>query len=124
MAHVIGPDFVALQVKDLEKSRIFYTELLGFEEAPQCPPGAILFKSEPIPFAIRTPLIDLNATTHRGWGTVLWFSCVHADELHDTLERNGIKITQQPFDGPFGRTFSFEDPDGYVLTMHENNKQA
>jgi len=23
-----------------------------------------------------------------------------------------------PFDGPFGRTFSFADPDGYVVTVH------
>ena len=25
-----------------------------------------------------------------------------------------------PFDGPFGRTFVFADPDGYRLTANEN----
>jgi hypothetical protein len=30
----------------------------------------------------------------------------------------GVPIVTEPFDGPFGRTFSFRDPDGYVLTAH------
>ena len=28
-----------------------------------------------------------------------------------------VKVTA-PFDGPFGRTFAFADPDGYVVTLH------
>jgi predicted enzyme related to lactoylglutathione lyase len=24
-----------------------------------------------------------------------------------------------PFDGPFGRTFTFADPDGYPVTLHD-----
>jgi predicted enzyme related to lactoylglutathione lyase len=24
----------------------------------------------------------------------------------------------EPFDGPFGRTFVFADPDGYAVTIH------
>ena len=24
-----------------------------------------------------------------------------------------------PFDGPFGRTFTFPDPDGYAVTVHD-----
>lgn len=55
---VTGPDFVALQVRDLEASARFYTERLGLTRAPA------------------------------------------------------------PFDGPFGRTFAFADPDGYVVTLH------
>jgi predicted enzyme related to lactoylglutathione lyase len=27
-------------------------------------------------------------------------------------------IVTPPFDGPFGRTFAFADPDGYVITVH------
>ena len=31
MAHLIGPDFVALQVRDLERSRQFYTAAHGLD---------------------------------------------------------------------------------------------
>lgn len=39
MARVTGPDFVALQVRDLEDSGRFYEERLGLERAQQSPPG-------------------------------------------------------------------------------------
>jgi catechol 2,3-dioxygenase-like lactoylglutathione lyase family enzyme len=35
MAKIIGPDFLALQVRNLEASRTFYTEQLDLELAPQ-----------------------------------------------------------------------------------------
>jgi len=31
----------------------------------------------------------------------------------------GIPITVPPVDGPFGRTFTFADPDGYQITLHD-----
>jgi predicted enzyme related to lactoylglutathione lyase len=42
-----------------------------------------------------------------------------AQALHDRLAAAGVPIVAEPFDGPFGRTFSFRDPDGYVLTAHD-----
>ena len=58
MARVTGPDFVALQVRDLDRSRQFYTERLGLEVAPQSPPDAVVFRTAPIPFAVRKPLVQ------------------------------------------------------------------
>jgi predicted enzyme related to lactoylglutathione lyase len=29
-----------------------------------------------------------------------------------------VTIVTAPFDGPFGRTLAFADPDGYVVTVH------
>ena len=40
------------------------------------------------------------------------------DQLHDDLAGHGVPIVTAPFDGPFGRTFAFADPDGYVVTLH------
>jgi catechol 2,3-dioxygenase-like lactoylglutathione lyase family enzyme len=37
MARLIGPDFIALQVKDLEASRQFYTERLGLKVVEHSP---------------------------------------------------------------------------------------
>jgi predicted enzyme related to lactoylglutathione lyase len=119
MARVLGPDFAALQVRDLEASARFYEQGLGLERAPQSPPGAVVFATEPIPFAVREPAVDLDAVERLGWGVALWLRCDDAQELHDSLRESGVEIAQEPFDSPFGRAFSFVDPDGYAVTVHD-----
>lgn len=119
MAKVIGPDFVALQVRDLEVSRKFYEEGLGLGVDPQGPPHAVLFDTEPIPFAVREPMVDLDAVEALGWGVALWLKCDDAQRLYESLEVEGVRMANEPFDGPFGCTFSFVDPDGYTITVHD-----
>ena len=46
-----GPDFLALQVRDLEAAAQFFEQHLGMTRAPAGPPGAIVFDTAPIPFA-------------------------------------------------------------------------
>jgi len=120
MAKILGPDFVALQVRDLAAARRFYTERLGLVAAPQSPPNAVVFQTAPVPFAVREPApgADLDAVDRLGWGVALWLNCDDADALCASLEGAGVPILQQPHDGPFGRTFVFRDPDGYALTVH------
>ncbi|MGB3681118.1 MAG: VOC family protein [Rubrobacteraceae bacterium] len=119
MARVIGPDFVALQVRDLDVSRRFYEEKLGLEVDPQGPPNAVVFRTEPTPFAVREPMVDLDAVERLGWGVALWFRCDDAQGLYESLVAGDVQIVQEPFDGPFGRTFAFVDPDGYTVTVHD-----
>ncbi len=119
MAIVTGPDFVALQVRDMERSRRFYVERLGLKIASQGPPNAVVFQTAPIPFAIREPAVDLEAVPRLGWGVALWLARDDADALAASLKEAGVTLTQPPQDGPFGRQFSFADPDGYILTVHQ-----
>jgi len=118
MAKLIGPDFIALNVRDLDASRRFYTDILGLGLADRSPPDAVVFDSRPIPFAIRRPVLDLDAVTHLGWGVALWLACDDADALHDRLAAADVPIVAAPADGPFGRFFTFRDPDGYAITAH------
>jgi len=30
-----------------------------------------------------------------------------------------VEILSPPMDGPFGRMFTFIDPDGYAITIHD-----
>jgi predicted enzyme related to lactoylglutathione lyase len=39
--------------------------------------------------------------------------------IHDALVADGHTIVSAPIDGPFGRTFTFADPDGYQVTLHD-----
>jgi predicted enzyme related to lactoylglutathione lyase len=115
---VSGPDFIALQVRDLEASASFYSEHLGLERAPVSRPQAVVFATSPIPFAVREPVVDLDAVDQLGWGTAVWLAADDPQAIHDGLVAAGVPIVTEPFDGPFGRTFAFADPDGYVLTVH------
>lgn len=119
---VTGPDFLALQVRDLDRSAEFYETRLGLRRSPASPPGAVVFDTSPIAFAVREPLpgVDLDAASPRpGVGVALWMHADDAQDLHDQLVAADVAIIAAPFDGPFGRTFSFADPDGYAVTVHD-----
>ena len=118
MAKLLGPDFMVLQVRDLAASQQYYAEAVGLELAPRSQPNAVVFNTAPIPFAIRTPHVDLDASSTLGWGTALWFKADDADALHASLVARGVTIVLPLQDGPFGRMFSFADPDGYVIAVH------
>jgi predicted enzyme related to lactoylglutathione lyase len=115
-----GPDFISLQVSDLERSAAFYEQYLGLVRSPAGPPHAVVFDTKPIAFAVRDlmPGVDLHATERPGTGIAVWLYASDAQEIHDALADGGITIVTEPFDGPFGRTFTFADPDGYQITLH------
>lgn len=114
----IGPDFIALQVRDLAASRTFYLETFGFEASAHCPPGAVIFQTEPVTLALREPLRPLPETGPLGIGMVLWIACADADALHALIVQRGGAILSPLADGPFGRFFVAADPDGYAITFH------
>jgi len=114
----LGPDFISLQVRDLQASAAFYTEYLGLVRAPVSPEHAVVFATETITFAIREPLVDLEAVEHLGWGVAIWLKANGPQDLHDAMVLAGIPILVALFDGPFGLTFTFADPDGYAVTLH------
>lgn len=119
---VTGPDFVALQVRDLERAATFYERYLGLRRMPAGPPGAVVFDTAPVPFAVREPLpgVDLDAAVPRpGLGVALWLHADDAQAVYDSLRAAGVPVEGPPFDGPFGRTFTYTDPDGYAITIHD-----
>lgn len=121
---VTGADFIALQVRDLDRAAAFYESHLGMRRAPVSPPGAVVFDTTGASFAVREPLpgVDLDAASPRpGIGVALWLVADDAQALHDALDQAGVPIPSAPFDGPFGRTFTFSDPDGYAVTVHDHD---
>jgi predicted enzyme related to lactoylglutathione lyase len=122
MAKLLGPDFISLQVRNLAASRAFYTEVLGLTVDPQFDtPEVIVFDSTTIPFSLRQSTVNSDGAPQPGWGVALWIDCDNVNELHAKLEAAGATIITPPFDGPFGRTFVFADPDGYRITVNEND---
>ena len=118
---VTGPDFISLQASDLAASQSFYEQYLGLVRSPAGPPHAVVFQTTPIAFALRDllPGTDLASVPQPGLGAAIWLHATDVQAIHDALDAAGHTIVSAPVDGPFGRTFTFADPDGYHVTLHD-----
>ena len=118
---VTGPDFVSFQARDLAASQAFYEHYLGLVRSPAGPPHAVVFETRPIAFALRdvVPGTDLGAVPQPGIGAAVWLHATDVQAIHDALLADGHPIVSAPVDGPFGRTFTFADPDSYQVTLHD-----
>ncbi|PSK88907.1 VOC family protein [Taibaiella chishuiensis] len=113
--------FASLQVRDLEASKAFYTEKLGFEEAGIPNPQACVFKYNKgeASFAIRTPLANLDGK-ELGVGASLWFEMEETIEaLQTRLIEKQVTLSGPVQETPFGRILVARDPDGYNITFLE-----
>lgn len=117
--NVQGPDFVALQWRDIDAGKRFYGEVLGLKLAPFSPLGAFVFDTKPVAFAVREPLVNLDLTPHRGHGVALWLLADDSEEVLRCLEEKDVEIVKGLADSPFGKTFTFRDPEGYLITVHD-----
>jgi len=121
MAKLLGPDFISLQVRNFAASRTFYTEVLGLPVDERFnAPDFVLFDTNSIPFAITQAKVNLDEASQPGLGIALWLDCDNVNDLHTTLQAKGATVITPPYDGPFGRTLVFTDPDGYRITANEN----
>jgi len=113
---LVGPDFVAFVVEDVEAAATFWTDVVGLKRAAHSPPGAQLFETSPIPFAIRSP--RPGETVGTGKGVAIWFSVADdVDEYRRALIHRGADAGEVD-DGPFGRMFALRSPGGFSVIVH------
>lgn len=112
--------FASLQVSDLEASKEFYTQKLGFEIGETNPQACVFkYNQGEASFAIRTPLEPLEGR-ELGIGVALWFAVnENVDELKEKFIANGVTTAGVIIETPFGRAFHVKDLDGYKLTFLE-----
>ncbi len=119
MPDLLGPDFITLLVRDLGASRRFYGELLGLPESAEKRPNAVAFATKPCGFAVRKAPEPSSLGPGPNQGIIVWFLTSDAVALNARLKERGVDITSALADGPFGKTFTFRDPDGYLITVHD-----
>ena len=118
MANISGPDFITILVSDLNASYSFYKEKIGLPESAEKRPNAHAFQTKPCGLAIRQSSDD-RKIENPGQGIILWWRTSDATALHHDLKKRGVPIVEELREGPFGMTFSFQDPDGYIMTVHD-----
>lgn len=116
-------EFASLQVRDLEVSKAFYTDMLGFDVSEMSNPNACIFKYKKgeASFAIRTPIGNIDGK-ELGVGTSLWFGVEEKiEELQSRLSEKGATLLGTINNTPFGKTIMVKDPDGYIITFLEQS---
>ena len=123
---VSGPAFIGLVVRDVKVSADFYEKTLGLRCDPEdfsSVVQAVAFLSYPIPFAVMAapPGVDLDALPRPIPGPAVWFKASDSQAVHDALVKAGVTILRPPSEGRFGRQFTFQDPDGYAITIYDRD---
>lgn len=112
---IFGFAHMLLQVADIEASKRFYVEQLGFTER----------KAKPLadgrPFV---PFTQGIALTTGGPGTPaqidhMAFRVSGIDALAAKLKAGGVRFFQDLHDGIYGRTIYVADPDGNKIELYE-----
>jgi lactoylglutathione lyase len=112
---------IILFVADLERSKVFYRELLGLSVEFEDEDSAG-FKIEGLVFIVlqadraRLQLQGEPTVTPRAGATAFLTTFTEdVDALHADLVERGIRFFQRPADQAWGmRTAYFKDPDGHV----------
>ena len=122
---------IILFVEDLQKSRVFYHEVLGLDvefEDDQ----SVGFKIEGLAFIVlqvdraRVQLQGEPTATPRAGATAFLTAFTEdVDALHANLVARSIHFFQTPTDQPWGmRTAYFKDPDGHVWEIAQPIERA
>src|SRR3989454_8646356 len=116
---------VLLQVKDVERSREFYTRKLGFK---------VLYDFSPEYIAVLTPN-KLQIGLHPFQGgrrrqrsmdqpAGIEFEVDNVDLWYRRLRKRGIRFSEKPKDSWGEREARFTDPDGYRLAISSPTKKS
>jgi catechol 2,3-dioxygenase-like lactoylglutathione lyase family enzyme len=111
---------VLLRVSDVETSRRFYEDLLGFRPVGD-PVGAGLALGVPGLVLLLVPRsIDARRPEHDPFSFVgLALSVANAEAGREELLAKGVTFEGEIVDLPAGRVAFFLDPDGYTLGLIE-----
>ena len=105
---------VVLLANDLQRTRQYLTETLGFEVAQEHPDQTVEFK------AVGGAEVALIAApvAFRAAGAYYWFIVPDFEGYYQQLRQAGANIVKPPHDTPFGKVFVVETPDGHIFTFH------
>ena len=118
-----SPGFISIAVSDVSRSAAFYERHLGaVRDTFDFGPDAVAF--------VGWPTFALSAARRPGQpgpspettSIQLWWRASDAQALYERMVEAKVRILTEPFDGPFGRTFTMADPDGYRITIYEKDQ--
>lgn len=112
---------ITLFVKDIEKSKIFYTNLLNLSIEHDFGKNVILSNGITIWQIQQSHLISQRLETELNSNRFeLYFEAENLDEINIKLEQNSVKFLHPIHTEPWGqRTLRFFDPDNHLIEIGE-----
>ena len=112
---------ITLFVKDIEKSKIFYTNLLNLSIEHDFGKNVILSNGITIWRIQQSHLISERLETELNSNRFeLYFEAENLDEINIKLEQNRVKLLHPIHTEPWGqRTLRFFDPDNHLIEIGE-----
>ncbi|MFN8634103.1 MAG: VOC family protein [Chloroflexota bacterium] len=106
-----GLTYVIVTTSDVPRARRFFTEQLGLSTEDDMGDVFSQFTTrDGSLWAIMQASPDAPAN-----GVELYLKVDDTDEAYAAWKARGVEMVSEPWDAPFGRTFSFKDADGRVL---------
>lgn len=122
-------DAVTIIANDVERTKAFYTDLLGFRVVPQftAPEGDFVWlRSEKRSTSIIIQDVATRADKptqadipEASGGLMLGFAVDDAEVAHKTAAEGGYEIRTPVVDMVSGRTFGVKDPEGNYLQLFD-----
>ena len=107
-----------LQVADVERSKRFYCEKLGFESVGTWGEGPDfgIVQCGRVTIALDRSRGDGPIPTNQCWAAYIYVE--NADALCEHVRGNGVEIVRGPENTDYGsRDFDIRDPDGHLLAF-------
>ncbi len=117
---VTGIDHVVLHVQDLERSKRFYIDLLGFEIAHEGGRNSFLTCGSQMIALFERKDSDIHAGAEMNH-MALRLAAGEYEGVKATLEANGFQVTGRPGED---RCIYFSDPDGHRLQLLTPKEQG
>jgi predicted enzyme related to lactoylglutathione lyase len=114
--------FVVLYVRDMDKVRTFYTEVLGLTvvEAVSSPTFVTLRSDGGSLLALqdKTAALMPPACEDQPGSVELSFEVDDVDATWKRWKEQGVNVVADPVELPFGRYFLAQDPEGHWLSAY------
>ena len=101
-------------VSDMERSRTFYKEVLGFHEAMPSEHFTVMTIPGGMTFALHTGGSEREPGPAN---SVPVFSVENIKKARQQLEGDGIRVLGEPREVPGGLTLDIADPDGNIVQL-------
>jgi predicted enzyme related to lactoylglutathione lyase len=116
-----GFGMLGLYVRDVEKSKAFYTEFLGMKllSAFSSPTFAYLQPTEGTPIALQDLASLPPGVPAQPGGFELNLEVEDVDAAQQEWKAKGIEVLTEVMDMGAGRFFRAKDPEGHVLSVYQ-----
>ncbi len=109
---------VILQVKDLERSKQFYTKKLGFKVKHDFSPEYLaVVTPNRLQIGLHPGNQSRSRKAHGDQPVGIEFEVDDVDALYEKLKKLGVKFIEKPTNAWGEREARFLDPDGYRLAI-------